>query len=174
MESASRESFIQDLFKKQNENSVTVGMKYFTADGAKEPDTLLNLLSLNEGKLNDEGKLLIDYLETTPKENDVSHSYENFKWKLSAFLAVQDVFDLKVHGDFVTENLLQLRYFYYESKYVLTESIVTSLNGSHIGNKHLMRNFLEFNLLQNYFIRENDKSGSFKPINTYFTYSAPK
>lgn len=170
MDSKTRESFIDNLLNKQRQHHVMTYIKYFDDEDNMIPDTLLNLLSSNEHMLNEGGKTLIKYLENSPAETS-ELSYENFKWKLTAFLSIQDVFDMKGQPDVASinqQNLLKLRYFYYESKYILTESIISSLNGSHIGNKHLMRTFLEFNLMQNYFIRENDRRGSFKPINDYF------
>ena len=171
MDKEEREIFLKNLLKKKNEHKVLVFLKYYKDDIDMEPDTLMNMLSLDESLLNEGGKILVQYLENLPQEEKQLISYNNFKWKLSAFLSIQDVFDMKIQPDLShinQEYLFQLRYFYYESKYILTESIITGLNGSHIGNKHLMRSFLEFNLLQNYFTRENERRQSFKPVNDYF------
>jgi len=59
-------------------------------------------------------------------------------------------------------------YFYYESKLILIETIMASLNGLHIANTHLFRTFIEFTLLQNYFHNKMVEKNNFDLLKNYF------
>jgi hypothetical protein len=84
-----------------------------------------------------------------------------------AFLSVQDLLTTPLFSDTTNAGILQIKYFYYESKYILMEIIASSLNGLHIANKQLLRNFLEFNLLQCFFINKIKQEESFRSFNEY-------
>jgi hypothetical protein len=167
MDTNEQEALFKRLLAKKADRGHLVYMRYYQDGNPTETDTLFNLLSLDKSMLTEDGKHILDYLENKKEESTSYFSYENFKWKLLAFLSLQDIFGMPMHTGSNQQNIFQLRYFYYESKYILIESILGSLNGLHIINKQALRNFLEFNLLQNYFFNVTEKAQSLRPFMDY-------
>lgn len=162
-----REKFAEDLLHKRQNRSHTVRMRHYIGDQANDIESLLEILSLDQSNLTDEGRKLLDYLESTPKENQTpTINYEQFKWKLLAFISIQDTFNTTIYDDDY-HLMLQQHYFYYESKYNLTECIIAGLNGLHLASKQLLRNVIEFNLLQLHFSNECKRVQSYKPFKDY-------
>jgi hypothetical protein len=95
--------------------------------------------------------------------------WQAFRWKLIAFLHVQDIFDATFHqtGDLYALVLFQQYYFYFESRLILAESILSGLNGLYVASHALLRPFLEFTLLQNYYYRLVNKMGTYAAIQDY-------
>src|ERR1017187_74509 len=103
-----------ELIKKANERSVRISMRYFDEYSTMIPGSLLEIIGVEESQLNSDGKRILDYLENEPDTPSEEFSFTKFKWKLLAFIYLQDIFDGKVLDDYKTDNLFQLKYFYYE------------------------------------------------------------
>src|SRR5690349_5949075 len=123
--------FIERLIDKKAKPSIT--SIYHTTNGGDNMrvPALMDLLMIDQSLLTEDGKEAISYLESVGERTSPFLSFENFKWKVMAFLAIQDLIRTPVFSDTTTESFLQVKYFYYESKYILTEVIIASLNGLH-------------------------------------------
>ena len=135
--------------------------------GSEQPDSILEFLELGSGDLSPVAHEALDALESTSSGDD---DWCNLKWKLTAFTYLQDIFDSVIH-DSVDDNsliLLEQYYFYYESQRILRESILCGLNGLETASCSLLRPFLEFSLLQNYYYRLVNARRSFEPLQRYF------
>lgn len=79
-----------------------------------------------------------------------------------AFYELQDLFDVPIFkGMEYIATFLRLWYFYYESKYILVESFLCGLNGFYHSSTTMLRIFLEFNVLQNYYYLRTINSRSY-------------
>ena len=107
----------------------------------------------------------IELIEATTAQ---SNDWVDFKWKLAAFTNLVDVFDSRLYENTEPEDIFQLWYFYFEGKYSLTESILCGLNGYYAGSKALLRVFLEFNLLQLYYVNVTKGQQAHRPLRRYF------
>lgn len=92
----------------------------------------------------------------------------DFSWKLTALSYVQDIFAVVIQPSDDPLVWFQQYYFYYESRVILAESVLAGLNGLYTAEKALLRPFLEFTLLQNYYHRAIRDSGTYAPIEQYF------
>lgn len=162
-----QQQYIESLWKRASQGGHSVYMRYYKDGKPTEIDRLFQLLSLHDGQLTEDGNKALNYLESQNEANEKYFTFEKFKWKVLAFLSIQDCFDMILHDEYNDRNIFQSKYFYYESKYVLIESILSGLNGLHIASKQLLRGFLEFNLLQNYFNNIIFKEHSFRVFNQY-------
>lgn len=163
-----QQQFLEKLLSKKSNNSAfSVVYKYFDDGTELRLPKLAELLSIDQSLLTEDGKEALGYLESLKEESNKMMTFEKFKVKLMIFLSIQDLLSTPLFPDTTTHAFLQVKYFYYESKYILTEMIVSSLNGLHIANKHLLRNFLEFNLQQCYFINKIKKENSFQIFTNY-------
>jgi hypothetical protein len=167
MDEAERNEFTKELAEKKMNFNLPVFVTYYTDENEMKSPTLAQLLGFGESHLTVSGSKALRFLEFE-KRSDSVFSFDAFKWKLHAFLSLQDLVFPPVFEDAPWKVIFQMKYFYYESKYILTESILSSLNGLHIGNNHLLRLFIEFNLLQLYFINKTKKESSYQGINEYF------
>lgn len=124
-----------------------------------EPMDLLKILSLPDDYLSGKANEIYTSFESKKFNiKSIEDNYNDFKWKITAFVNIQDIFDAPIFDAGNILNVFHLWYFYYESKYILIESIVSGLNGLYIASDLLLRLFLEFSLLQNYYYRIcNDK-----------------
>lgn len=134
------------------------------------PYQLLNILGLDEEILSRTAKETIKILEESIG-SEPDQYYDDFKWKLTAFLQLQDVFDLQLHKIGQITSIFHLWYFYYESKYILIESLLCGLNGFYIASNLLLRLFLEFNLRQNYYYRLICDQRSYHQLEEYIKYA---
>lgn len=93
----------------------------------------------------------------------------HFRWQLTAFVFLQDNLDTPIHEATHRNPLLLFEqfYFYFESYRLLKESILCGLNGFATAANALLRPFLEFSLLQNYFYRTLDARRSFDELERY-------
>ena len=103
--------------------------------------------------------------ELTSEDNS---DWLDFRWKLTAFVHVQDIFDVIIHESKDLRTWFQQYYFYYESCVILAESILSGLNGFYVASDALLRPFLEFTLLQNYYYRVSRKASTYSLIEEYF------
>ena len=95
--------------------------------------------------------------------------YEDFKWRLSAYVAIQDIFDSPILENMDDPlSMFHIWYFYYESKYILIESILSGFYGLYLSSEVLSRLFIEFNILQNYFYRRITLENNFIALKKYF------
>ena len=164
-----QQEFFQKLMNRKNNTSFETFVYRYLKDDKKNLRLpgLTQLLLIDNSLLTEDGKEAINYLESLIEPEGQIFSFSKFKWKILAFLAVQDLLTTPIYEGGIISSILQQKYFYYESKYILLEVIISSLNGLHIGNKQLMRNFLEFNMLQCYFINKINKEKSFQSFNEY-------
>jgi hypothetical protein len=155
------------LLQKKNSPSVNCFMTYYLDDKDIAAPALAELLAINDSELTITGKQILDFLEATGKDEEHPFSFENFKKKLHVFVSIQDMLFPPYFTDTTVAETFQIRYFYYESKYILTESILSGLNGLHIGNNALLRSFLEFNITQLYYYNTYIKDQSIRRFRKY-------
>jgi hypothetical protein len=122
-------------------------------------------LSLNE---NGQSTLLKETVELLETEKEFNDEFTKFKWKLYAFVVLQDIFDSPIFENEYKDQIFFLWYFYYESKYLLTEMLLSGFNGFYAASGTLVRLFLEFSLLQNYFYRVSKEEHSYKKVDAYY------
>jgi hypothetical protein len=132
----------------------------------ENPDSVLASLELNAKILSPVAKEALDALEAAniAAESD----WIEFKWKLQAFNYLQDIFDAPLFEGLDIKTIFHQYYFYYESRHLLAESILCGLNGFYTAAHALLRPFLEFSLLQNYYYRLTDQSRSYGALEKYF------
>jgi hypothetical protein len=146
------------------------GAFYQTPKGPLEsaqPYRLLDALGLESKDLSDIAAKTLEALEDLGK--DTSSDWLHFRWQLSAFVHVQDIFDSVIQEGKDPRTLFQQYYFYYESQIILAECVLAGLSGLYVASDALLRPFLEFSLFQNYYYRVTRDSGSYAAIETYFT-----
>lgn len=95
-------------------------------------------------------------------------AWTDLKWKLTAFTYIQDIFDAVLRDGDDARALFRQYYFYFESQRLLSESILCGLNGFYAAAQALLRPFLEFSLLQNYYHRALRESHSYGVLEQYF------
>lgn len=167
MKEEEKQSLFEDLMKKKMNFGLLSFVAHYMSDTEMQSPSLAELLGIDETELTVNGKRVLQFLETEKSES-TTFNFEDFKWKVHAFLSIQDLLFPQIFDETHWDVILQIRYFYYESKYVLTESIHSSLNGMHVGNNHLLRLFIEFNLLQVYYIKKGIKERSYNSFTEYF------
>lgn len=133
----------------------------------KTPFKLSEILNLELSKLSNVAIETLNILEESDIDNHTIQ-YTRFKWRLTAFLHIQDIFDGALYMPNPQANIFRQWYFYYESKYILTELILAGLNGFYVSTNALTRLFLEFNLLQLYYFRTINRTKSYQCIEDYF------
>jgi hypothetical protein len=135
------------------------------------PCDLLDALGLQTADLSDMAKATLAALGQLGEQT--RQSWLDFRWKLSAFQALQDIFDCPLGPGGDLRIIFQQYYFYYESALLLAECVLAGLNGLYTASDSLLRPFLEFSLLQNYFHRLST-TGSYRAVEHYFaTAHAP-
>jgi hypothetical protein len=162
------DSFKRSLFDKAMAPfSLTASYTYYKhIDKQTDPGSLARLLGTDNGFLSDRETQVLSVLESTDTLQSDSH-YLEFKWKLVAFLSLQDIFDAPLLAGTDLLSLFRQWYFYYESKYLLIETILCGLNGFVGAQGCLLRLFLEFNVLQNYFYRNVNQQNSYDLLEKY-------
>ena len=170
-----REQFRRSLTENTLSDLCAVSNYLYTTDVSKytNPRGLLEILGLDREVLSDTAQRMVDFLDHPESpDSDVAKRYALFKWRLTAFMHVQDVFDARCYGDIRSHDWLSAFsqwYFYYESKYVLVESILCGLNGLQAASNALQRLFLEFSVRQGYFYRAIEKRDSYRPLADYLS-----
>ena len=134
----------------------------------KDPGLLTEIAGFPKGILSDIAKETLDYIEETAPKADEYGWWLDFKWKLLAFFEMPDIFDSPIFPENPKQNIFRLWYFYYESKYLLLESILCGLNGFYSSSNALLRTFVEFNLLQLYYYRQINEDRSYETLERYF------
>jgi hypothetical protein len=136
------------------------------AGGLSGPYPVLTALGIKKDAISDTARKALDAIEELTRDAD-SH-WIDFRWKLTAFVDLQDIFDATILESGDLEVWFQQYYFYYESSIILAEHVLSGLNGQYIASNALLRPFLEFTLLQNYYYRVSRNIGSYSPIEDYF------
>jgi hypothetical protein len=162
-------AFINQLVKKAEAPKTSKSFYFLLSNPtfAEQPPPCSTILGIDEQGFSQTGKETINHLE-----NENSAEWQQFKWKLLAFLSTQDIFDGRGRcGDFI--NIFRIWYFYYESKYLLLESLLCGFNGFYVASNALLRSFLEFTLLQTYYCRSAEKTDSYELLERYFRIHKP-
>ena len=135
------------------------------------PRELLKIIGIEKDQLSKTALETIEaYQSLNQNEEEFLTHYDDFRWKITAFIYIQDIFDSPL---FLTDdplNIFHIWYFYYESKYILIESILCGLNAFYSASNALLRLFLEFSILQNYYYRITHKEQNYKALEKYFKY----
>ncbi len=134
----------------------------------KEPLPLIRILGLAENDLSETAKGILKILEGELPAEESHEEWRDFKRQLLAYISVQDGLGVPVHTFTDSRSIFEIWYFYYEAKFLLTESIVCGLNGFYAAANALLRPFLEFSVLQNYYLRLITNSRSFSDLERYF------
>ncbi len=137
-----------------------------SSDELNAPYGLLDALGLQQGDLSNTAAAALAAIEEVAKDSPAD--WLDFRWKLSAFVHLQDIFDARLQEGKELRTLFQQYYFYYESHIILAESVLAGLNGLYIASDALLRPFLEFSLLQNYYYRFTREVGSYAPVEKFF------
>ena len=160
--------FLETLISKAHKHEFSVVYKRpKDISSYKQPYNLLEILGLNEKLLSETAKNTLDVFEKS-KDKEFISTYDDFKWKVTAFIDIQDIFDSPLYNTGEVLNIFHIWYFYYESKYVLIESILCGLNAFYLASNALLRLFLEFSLLQNYYYRIINNNQSYQALEQYF------
>jgi hypothetical protein len=139
-----------------------------------DPGSLVRILDLEDSQLSQTARETLSGLEADELTPSIRANWRTFKWRLLGFVTLQDVFDSPLLNSGSVASLFRLWYFYYESKHLLTEAILCSLNGFHAGSNSLLRPLLEFTLLQQYFRRRVYEADDYSELERYFrTGQAP-
>lgn len=134
-----------------------------------EPDHLAEILQLNPKSLSDRESKILAFLESSEQYENTQRDWLDFKWKLTAFYEIQDVFDSPIYFDSnALLNLFHIWYFYFESRHILCESILCGIRGFYSAGNALLRLFLEFSILQLYFYRLCEQKRSYQPLEEFF------
>ncbi|HEY6872112.1 MAG TPA: hypothetical protein VI298_05210 [Geobacteraceae bacterium] len=162
-----RNSTLEKLIKKSAEPKVASSYWYHTdIANAQSPGEIKKILGLGDEHCSPLAKKICNLIEA---EELYRKDWLDFKWKLAAFITIQDVFDAPIFSWDEDLTLFKQWYFYYESKYILTEAILCGLNGFTLSVGPMMRLFLEFSLLQNYYYRQTRNNGNYEIIQKYFS-----
>lgn len=136
--------------------------KYLFAKGPLEnapPFHPLDALGIERESLSDKACAALQAIEEVVEDSQEDRL--DFRWKLSAFLHVQDILDAPLYQSKELKTLFEQYYFYYESRSLLGESFLAGLNGLYTASDALLRPFLEFSLIQNYYYRVSQLSRSY-------------
>ena len=104
-----------------------------------DPPAVFEILNFNIDNQSNAVKDTIELLET---EQEFQPDFTNFKWKIYAFIFLQDIFDSAIFETNYQDHIFQQWYFYYESKYLLTEILLAGFNGFYAASDSLIRVFL--------------------------------
>lgn len=165
--SLENQEFLRFLNEVQSDKN-SVSSSCFLLQESSKPPSLLQILQLNSKLLLPHAIKAIDFLEKEDSADDSPVKYSDFKWSILSFLTIQDIFEAFLFDEPAFKNMFQQWYFYYESKFLLTELILCWLNGFYKAESSLLRSFTEFNLLQLYFYRITKATQSYKTLNQYF------
>jgi hypothetical protein len=128
----------------------------------------LQILDVSSDALNAEGRSVINMYEARALSGE-EPDWIDFKWKLTAFSEIQDVFDSPLYpGRDSPLNQFHLWYFYHESSHLLTESILAGFAGLYACANAVLRIFLEFSVLQLYYYNIAFQNRSYARLEEYF------
>ena len=141
-----------------------------TRDGQPvSPLSIVDALGINAEILSPTAQETLAALEAQSLQDESTQTaWIDFRWKLTAFLHIQDIFDSPLYEGVDLGSLFHQYYFYFESRNILTESVLCGLNGFSIASLGLLRPFLEFSVLQNYYYRKINEERSYAALEKYF------
>ena len=147
------DKFRRELLSRHTQGRVYQSVAFIRSrlDGFDKAPELKLLLGLQSEHLSSNATRVLNLLESDDSKSETI-TFDDFKWKVLAYLTIQDIFDLplfKVESKETMEKRFGQWYFYYEGKFALIELILCGLNGFYVANHALLRPFAEFNLLQN-------------------------
>lgn len=170
---APRSQLLQRLFREASEARAFTALYVSYRDAPVTPPSILLSLGVSRDALSDRASEALDAIEEL-STGDQNSAWSKFKWKLSAFSAIQDAFDTPVLPPVGVSVLFEQYYFYFESRNILAESVLAGLNGLYAASSALLRPFLEFSLLQNYYYRRARSESSYGAVVDYFkTHRTP-
>ncbi|MCG8344009.1 MAG: hypothetical protein MI685_02470 [Chlorobiales bacterium] len=159
-----KSDFLSELTDKYN-TSRKHGAFYLYVKNKEDlsnPGDFRMIIGISDEHLSDVAKESLNILEN---KDDINDFWIDLKWKVSAYLTVQDLFGAPDFDLNDTSTIFKQWYYYYEAKYILIEAFLCGLNGFTSSVGMLLRLFLEFSLLQNYLylkIKENRDHNSSK------------
>lgn len=157
--------FIEQLLKSDNDLQLTVTFHVVGNDESLQRLGLCDILGLDKERINKTGQKIIEVLE---HDKDIPKDlYNSLKWKILAFLTIQDAFRGIVHTTGEVNSLFYKSYFYYESIHILREFFYCGFNNFQVAAEHLLRTIVEFSIKQNYFDSLCMQQGSFAPLEKY-------
>jgi hypothetical protein len=167
-------TFFTELMAKSMEPKVLKTSVRVVSDATtlEEPDPLMVILGLEEIVMSEEALRTLDAFEKGRDDTTQTAAWNDFKWKLTAFVEIQDIFDARLMKG-LHLNAFHLWYFYFESKRLLEEAVICGFNGLYAASNALLRLFLEFNILQNYYYRAVTGGNSYEPLEKYFSTQIP-
>lgn len=161
-----KEEFIRSLLENKGSSELHATAIFPMDDSFETKMPLVSILSLDESKISEQGKLVLELLE-----NDADDKYHKdfirFKWKLWALTIIQDLFSGTIYSDFAHDTYNARFYFYYESLHLIREFFYVGLNNFLKAADHLLRTILEFNIRQCYFNQKCDDTSSYKSVAEY-------
>lgn len=137
-------------------------------DTCESPGSLVQILDLDVEILSEVARRTLDALDSPDLEPEARERWNAFKWRVHAFVTLQDVFDAPLFESATIDSPFRLWYFYYESKHLLTESILSLLHGFYGASVALLRPILEFTLLQAYVYRRLHDNRDYAELERYF------
>jgi len=160
-------SFLKELIDKSTGwRKVCANYQYITnPKESQDAGDLCSILCIENEHLS---KVAADSLKILEGDEEFNLHWKDFKWKLLAYLTIQDLFSGPILKGGNELSLFRQWYFYYEAKYILIEAILCGLNGFTASLGLLMRLFLEFSLLQNYSLRKIKQTMDYSVITDYF------
>lgn len=151
------------------QKSLTTTLVYLKdPDKCESPGSLAQILDLDSAALSDPARRTLDSLDAPDLDPATRGRWNAFKWRIHAFVTLQDVFDSPLFESVTIESPFRLWYFYYESKHLLAESILCLLNGLYAASVALLRPFVEFSILQTYVYRRLRDQRDYAELEQYF------
>lgn len=130
--------------------------------------SLDKILGVQANDLSKRATDILKFFEDQGRSEKRFTEWQDFKWKVTAFFEIQDLFGTPVYSASNILNLFHLWYFYFEGRNLLVESVLCGLHGLYAAADAVLRPFLEFSVLQLYYRNVCHASSSFEPIENYF------
>lgn len=91
-------TFFTELMAKSTEPKVFKTSFRVASDLAtlKQPDALMVILGLEETVMSEEARRTLDAFENSRNGPTDTADWTDFKWKLTAFIQIQDIFDARM------------------------------------------------------------------------------
>ncbi len=165
-EKLKKSNFFENLALKDDGSVIFIATAIEPKHYQNEPPSILQLMSLGKDQLSN---IAIEAMEALEEYGNLSGSCDwmLFKWRIWSFLEIQDIFDAPIYDNRDFSEIFQLWYFYYESKYILIESLLAGFNGLYQSSHLSLRLFLEFSVLQNYYYLDSFKRESYLNIDKF-------
>lgn len=130
-----------------------------------EPPKLSYLLDIVDTAIPPHVRSVVD---TICAEEAAAAQWRAFSFRLAAFKHIQDILWTPFYETDDFMRMFHVHYFYYESRRLLREAVLSSLNGLAAASSALARPILEFALLHNYYVRVTNARSDYGPVAKYF------